>query len=467
MRISVLSVFPETFDSFKATPVVRRAIAKGSVDFETVDIKDFAEGSFRKIDDSPCGGGPGMIIRIDTLSRALASVRTPNSHVVLLSPKGKTFNQAKAHELSKLDHLVMICGHYEGVDARIEDQIDEQISIGDYILTGGEFATMVVCDSVIRLLKGSLRDSSTVDESFETDLLEYPQYTHPISYEGKSVPEVLLCGDRKEIERWRFSQSLLETAKYRPDLLERKSFDCMTVGMSSSRVLMFDDMVMKISDIGDEERREYESLLWLDGKLPVPKVLGYVQNGSKAYLLLSKVKGKMLCDEAILKNENRLYKSVIAALRMLWSVDKSGCPLSGGLDSLLKKARLNVEKGLVDTSSSVFGPNGFASPTDLLTWLEQNRPKEDLVLSHGDLCLPNILANCDGITGLIDLGSCQVADLYRDIAICIRSLERNMAGLYGSVPCERPFDRAKFFELLGMKPDEAKIRYYTLLDELS
>ena len=219
MRISVLSIAPETFSGFRETPVISRAVGRGAITFECIDIRDYAEGSFRKIDDSPYGGGRGMILRVDTVFRALEAVRGPSSRVVMLSPKGQQFTQKKAREYSKLDHLVLLCGHYEGFDARISRYVDEEISIGDYILTGGELPAMIVCDSVVRLLDGSLREGSADDESFETGLLEYPQYTHPFEFNGDKVPEILLSGNHEAIDRWRYEKALEETKRLRPDLL--------------------------------------------------------------------------------------------------------------------------------------------------------------------------------------------------------------------------------------------------------
>jgi len=225
MKISILSIFPETFSSFCETPVISRAVSRGALEVELIDIRDFAEGSFRKIDDSPYGGGPGMVLRVDTVSRAIEAVRKEGSHVVLLSPKGGLFNQKKAHEFGKTDHLVLVCGHYEGFDARISRYVDEEISIGDYILTGGELAAMVICDSVVRLFPGSLKEGSAQDESFETGLLEYPHYTHPLEFNGDRVPEILLSGNHEAIRKWREEKSLEETRRYRPDLLETKDFN--------------------------------------------------------------------------------------------------------------------------------------------------------------------------------------------------------------------------------------------------
>ena len=219
MKISVLSIAPETFSGFRETPVISRAVGRGAITFECIDIRDYAQGSFRKIDDSPYGGGRGMILRVDTVFRTLEAVRGPSSRVVMLSPKGQQFTQKKAREYSKLDHIVLLCGHYEGFDERIRRYVDEEISIGDYILTGGELPAMIVCDSVVRLLDGSLREGSADDESFETGLLEYPQYTPPFEFNGDKVPEILLSGNHEAIDRWRHEKALEETKRLRPDLL--------------------------------------------------------------------------------------------------------------------------------------------------------------------------------------------------------------------------------------------------------
>ena len=505
MHITVLTMFPQSFDSFKDTPVLNRAVRNGEVSFTTVDIKDFADGSFRHIDDSPCGGGPGMVLRVDTLHRALEASRTPSSHVVMLSPKGARFDQKKARGFASMKDLVLVCGHYEGIDARFERYVDEQVSIGDFILTGGELAAMVVTDSVVRLLKGSLRDGSADDESFERrsgcgskglyaslPLLEYPQYTHPVEYNGDEVASVLLGGDQRAIGKWKMSQSIMETVKYRPDLLKEASE---TVGKSKASLYVFDmpnasdSMVLKAEPVSETAERasairEYEALSWLDGRLPVPKVVGHHVADGTSYILMSKVKGRMLCDPSILSNRRRLLKSAVAALRTLWSVDVSNCPLDSGLDRDLEIATYNVEHGIVDFPlSSNCGydlPSGVESAADLLCWLQGNRPKMDdgdRVFSHGDLCLPNVLVDCKGIAGFVDLGGAGCADRWRDIAICVRSLKDNLVGRYaneyaashgleeGLLPFGA-FDEREFFDVLGMAPNEEKLRYYTLLDEL-
>ncbi|MEE0955409.1 MAG: tRNA (guanosine(37)-N1)-methyltransferase TrmD [Eubacterium sp.] len=219
MRLSVLTIFPELFDSVRNEPVLCRALDKGIVELEIVDIKKFAGGSFRHIDDSPFGGGAGMILRPGPVLDALDSVRTPESYVAALTPSGRKYDQKTAHSLAACSHLILIAGHYEGFDERIFRHVDALISIGDYILTGGELPALVVIDSVVRLLPGVLRAESTKEESFENGLLEYPQYTQPSDFRGDKVPDVLLSGNHEAIRKWRQKESLRITRERRPDLL--------------------------------------------------------------------------------------------------------------------------------------------------------------------------------------------------------------------------------------------------------
>ena len=221
MKITILAMFPESFSSLSTFPVIKRAIDRNLLILEIKDIKDYAGGSFRHIDDSPCGGGVGMILRLDTLMKALSSSLSPSSHTVLLSPKGKVYSQKKARELSLESDLILVSGHYEGVDRRFEDHVDEMISIGDYILTGGELPAMVIVDSISRLLKGTIREGATEDESHENGLLEYPQYTKPVDYNGEKVPAILLSGNHGAIDEWRHTQALLDTKRLRPDMFEK------------------------------------------------------------------------------------------------------------------------------------------------------------------------------------------------------------------------------------------------------
>ena len=218
MKVTILTICPEQFESFLRTPLVARSAAAGLLETEIVDIRDYAPGSFRDVDDSPYGGGAGMILRCQPVLDALEAVRTPGCRVIVMAPVGRRYTQQDARRLSREEHLVIICGHFEGMDARIYQHADELVSIGDYILTGGELPAMVITDSVARLIEGAMKEESTREESFEDGLLEYPQYTRPADYKGQKVPEILLSGDHEAIRRWRRGQSVELTRRLRPDL---------------------------------------------------------------------------------------------------------------------------------------------------------------------------------------------------------------------------------------------------------
>ncbi len=221
MKITILTLFPEMFEDMFASSVIGRALERGIAEVELVQIRDFSTDKHRHVDDTPFGGGKGMVMKCQPVLDALASVRTDDSYVIMTSPAGNRFDQKKAHEFAEKDHLVILCGHYEGMDYRINSHVDELVSIGDYVLTGGELPAMVMSDAVIRLLKGSLAEGSAEEESHENGLLEYPQYTQPADYEGDRVPDVLLSGNHAKIREWRILQSLKLTAEMRPDLYEK------------------------------------------------------------------------------------------------------------------------------------------------------------------------------------------------------------------------------------------------------
>ncbi len=221
MKITILTLFPSMFDGFKSNSIIARAIAKGVVNIETVDIRSFTKDKYGRVDTPPIGGGAGLIEKCQPIVDALNSVKTPDSHTVLFSPRGSTYNESKAKEYAKLDHLILVCGHYEGVDERVNDYVDELLSIGDYILTGGEIPAMAVADSVTRLLEGAITSGSLVDESFNDSLLEYPQYTEPYDYDGRKVPDILYSGNHEAIRKWRRKEALRLTKEYRPDLFEK------------------------------------------------------------------------------------------------------------------------------------------------------------------------------------------------------------------------------------------------------
>ena len=225
MKFTVLTMLPDLVKEYFEHSVIKKAKDRGAFAIEVVNIRDFSQNKHRHVDDSPYGGGAGMLLQIDPLLRALEHVKKPDSYVLLTSPKAYPFNQKKAVELAQKDHLIFICGHYEGVDARIEKYVDENISIGDYIMTGGELASLVVIDAVSRLLDNSINRESLKEESFDNHLLEYPQYSRPSVYRGMKVPEVLLSGNHQMIKRWRTKMALLETLKYRKDLLHEHRFN--------------------------------------------------------------------------------------------------------------------------------------------------------------------------------------------------------------------------------------------------
>lgn len=222
MKITILTLFPEMFESVFASSIVGRARANGLISIEFVQIRDFALDTYKHVDDTPFGGGAGMVMKCQPVLDALSSVRTEESYCISLTPAGRPYTQAKAHELSGKKHLILLCGHYEGMDARIAHHMDEEVSIGDYVLTGGEIGAMVIVDSVTRLLDGAIKSQSTKEESFENGLLEYPQYTKPADYQGDPVPAVLVSGNHQKIAAWRHAQALLKTAAVRPDLLKDK-----------------------------------------------------------------------------------------------------------------------------------------------------------------------------------------------------------------------------------------------------
>lgn len=218
MKITILTLFPEMFDGFLTNSIIKRAIAKGLVSIELVNIRDYTKDKYHRVDSAPTGGGAGLIMKCQPLVDAIQDHKTEQTKVFLLSPRGNTFNQKTAHQFASLTDFMLICGHYEGIDERVNQYIDGMISLGDFILTGGEIASMAIADAVIRLLDGAIAEASTMEETFEQGLLEYPQYTEPYDFEGATIPDILFSGNHTAIAKWRHLQSLLLTKKYRPDL---------------------------------------------------------------------------------------------------------------------------------------------------------------------------------------------------------------------------------------------------------
>lgn len=238
MRIDIITLFPEFFESFVQHSIVGRAVKNNKLEIVTHNLRDYADDKYKSVDDHPYGGGPGMVLRFDVLLKALTAVKTilkpalpagrsqmTNSQIktILLTPQGEVYNQRTACRLRQVDNLILICGHYEGFDERIREYCDLEISVGDYVLTGGEVPAMVIVDSVVRLLPGVLGDDqSSHDESHTDCLLEYPQYTRPEEYEGEKVPEILMNGNHAAIDKWRREQAIDRTKTKRPDLIKNR-----------------------------------------------------------------------------------------------------------------------------------------------------------------------------------------------------------------------------------------------------
>ena len=222
MKINILTLFPKMFDGFKSESIIKRAIEEKKVSIDLCNFRDYSKNKHNKVDDTPYGGGSGMVLMCQPIFDAVNDIKKENSKVILLSPQGTKFTQEKAYELSKEENLIFICGHYEGFDERIKTICDEELSIGDYVLTGGELAAMVVTDAVVRLVPGVIDENSHLNDSFNDNLLDYPTYTKPRNYKGMEVPDVLLSGDHKKIDEWRYNKQLKITEEKRPDLLNKR-----------------------------------------------------------------------------------------------------------------------------------------------------------------------------------------------------------------------------------------------------
>ncbi len=225
MKITILTLFKEQFIGFLNTSIIKRAIDKKIVEVEIIDFREYSNDKLKRVDDVPYGGGAGMIIKLQPIIDCLKTIKKEKSKVYLLSASGHVYNQQTAIKLTQCEHLILICGHYEGIDSRIVNYIDGEICIGDYILTGGELAAMVVTDSIIRLLDGTINKQSLLEESFENNLLEYPQFTFPRDYDGYKVPDVLFTGNHQIINEYRFKESVKKTLLTRPELLDVSKFN--------------------------------------------------------------------------------------------------------------------------------------------------------------------------------------------------------------------------------------------------
>lgn len=246
MKFKVLTLFPNMFDGFLTESIIKRAINDEKVDISIHNIRDYANNKHNHVDDTPYGGGSGMLLMCEPVFKAVEDVKTSKSKVIMLSPDGVKLTQEKAYELSKEEDLILICGHYEGFDERINTIVDEKISIGDYVLTGGELPAMVLIDSVTRLIPGVIKEDSHVNDSFNDNLLDYPQYTKPREFRGMQVPDILLSGDHKKIDEWRKEEAIKKTKEVRPDLIEKNETKRKKIG---NYTLMSDNSKKKIDTI--------------------------------------------------------------------------------------------------------------------------------------------------------------------------------------------------------------------------
>ena len=223
MQIDIITIFPDIFFGPFSESIVGRAVSSGIVKINSLNLRDYTKDKHRSVDDTPYGGGPGMLMKAEPLFKAVEDCRIKDSYVIMPTPQGEPYNHKTAEELSGKKHLIFVCGHYEGVDERVRENIvDREISIGDYVLTSGNLPAMVIIDSIVRLLPGVLGDYDSVkDESFTAGLLEYPQYTKPADFRGFKVPDILLSGNHNKIKKWRQEQAVIRTQKRRPDLLEK------------------------------------------------------------------------------------------------------------------------------------------------------------------------------------------------------------------------------------------------------
>ena len=221
MKIDILTLFPNMFEGFLNESIIKRAIEKNIVEINTIDFRKYSTNPHKKVDDYQYGGGSGMVLMIEPIYNCLKDIKTPDSKVILMTPQGEKYSQKKAYELRDEKHLILICGHYEGFDERIRSLVDLELSIGDYILTGGEIPSMVITDSIVRLIDDVIKKESHINDSFNDNLLDYPVYTQPVDFMGLKVPDVLLSGHHENIRKWKYEESLKRTKERRPDLLEK------------------------------------------------------------------------------------------------------------------------------------------------------------------------------------------------------------------------------------------------------
>lgn len=318
MKIDILTLFPSMFDGFKSESIIKRAIEEKKVEINTINFRDYAKNKHKKVDDTPYGGGSGMVLMCQPIFDCVENIKTEKSKVILLSPQGIKYDQKKAYELSKENHLIFICGHYEGFDERIKEICDEEISIGDYVLTGGELPSMVITDSIVRLLPGVIDEESSLNESFNNDLLDYPTYTKPRNYKGLFVPDVLLSGDHKKIEEWRLNKQLKVTEEKRPDLLKNKvKLSKKGIKNNRKKINVDDIKDIKVTEINDSKNKINNNYkLFNDNKTKAITIFN--PNVISGYKLKGKKKDKYV-NKIIITNNKFIEK--IAVKNIMKKVD--------------------------------------------------------------------------------------------------------------------------------------------------
>ena len=225
MKIDILTLFPSMFDNFLNESIIARAIKDKKVEINIHNIRDYTLDKHNRVDDYPIGGGEGMVLMIEPIYRALEALKQDNSYIIMMTPQGRVYKQTLAYQFTKKEHIILLCGHYEGFDERIRTLVDDEISIGDFVLTGGELPSMVITDSIVRLLDGVILEDSHKNDSFNNNLLDYPVYTKPNEFMGMKVPDILLSGHHENINKWRLEQSINKTKERRPDLLEKSDYN--------------------------------------------------------------------------------------------------------------------------------------------------------------------------------------------------------------------------------------------------
>ena len=410
---------------------------------------------------------------------------------------GKSTLSRKLHKITNIP-LFYLDMMYWNADRTIVDapifyqRISDIMNKNEWIMDGNYGSTLELqikeCDTVIfldyplevcldgiRERRGKARTDMPwfeAEDEEDAEFMEFVQNYHMQNrlqvmelFEKYSDKNIIVFNNREEARLFLEKMQIPSKIKL---LIDNKPYTVDDVGMSGNRVLIFEDMVLKIEHDPIATRKQVQIMKWLEEKTFVPRVIEYEEKSSKCYLLMSKIGGKMSCDEYYLDNADILLKALADGLKMLWKVDISGCPVVRDLDTVLNEARLQVENNLVDVDNvdpETFGEKGFESPRHLLDWLENNRPTVEPVFSHGDYCLPNIFLEEGQVSGFIDLSRAGVGDKWNDIALCYRSLKHNFSGMYGGKIYE-DFNADKLFEVLGIEPAWDKIKYYLLLDEL-